>query len=132
MLGPLGAFLTVVTLMTGFFFAGGRRWKGNWEAEHEAHLMDRQRDTSRIASLESEVAALRTENDGQGERLRRLDSIVQELGGHRVYQAMLDMQAKNLELFQQITAAIKDGDSEITDAIRELTHTLDKAANGKD
>lgn len=118
--------------MTGFFFAGGRKWKGNWEAEHEARLLELQRDSSRIASLESEVGALRTENEGQSTRLRRLDDIVQELGGHRVYQAMLDMQAKNLSLFQEITAAIKEGDSEITDAIRELTHALRKAANGKD
>lgn len=129
-LGPLGAFLTLITLVTGFYFAGGRKWKGNWEAERESHLLDQRNDSSRIASLESEVAGLRAENEGQGDRLRRLDDIVQELGGQKVYEAMLDMQAKNLALFQEITQAIKEGDSEITVAIRDLSHTLERAANG--
>lgn len=130
MLGPLGAFLTLLTLVYGFYVAGGRKWRGVFDAEREAHGLDLNRDSTRIAALESQVEALSAENQGQSERLRRLDDVVQELGGQKVYEAMIEANHRNLELFQDITRAIKDGDSKITDAIRDLAHTLEKAANG--
>ena len=117
--GIAGFAVALLSFVLGSFFAGGRRWRGNYDAEH-----------TRAERMQATLVEKDLLMAGMSERLSRLDEVVQELGGQKVYQEMIAMQERNLALFQDITSAIKDGDDKITHAIENLTHTVEKAANG--
>lgn len=117
--GIAGFAVALLSFVLGSFFAGGRRWRGNYDAEH-----------TRAERMQATLVEKDLLMAGMSERLARLDEVVQELGGQRVYQAMIEQQERNLALFSEITHAIKDGDEKITRAIENLTHTVEKAANG--
>lgn len=125
-LGVFGTVALAFSVCFGFYLAGLRvkqgqvqTWKDNYDADH-----------TRAERLQATLVEKDLLMAGMSERLSRLDEVVQELGGQKVYQEMIAMQERNLTLFQEITHAIQDGDAKITDAIKDLTHTVEKAANG--
>lgn len=118
--GIAGFVVAALSFVAGSFFLGGRRWRSNYDAEH-----------TRAERLQATLIEKDLLMAGMSERLARLDEVVQELGGQKVYQEMIAMQERNLALFQDITHAIKNGDEQITRAIENLTHTVEKIGNGE-
>jgi hypothetical protein len=94
-IGAIGAAATIASIIIGSFFVGGRRWRGNYDAE-------KVRAERLTATLVEKDQIL----EGQGERLRRLDEVVQELGGERVAQKIVEGQTENLRAFSAITEAL--------------------------
>ena len=121
-LGVFGTVALAFSVCFGFYLAGRRvkagevaTWKDNYDAEH-----------TRAERLQATLVEKDIIMAGMSERLERLDGMLQESAGRKVYEALLESQAqahdqqeRNLALFM-----------EMRDAIRNLTHTVEKAANG--
>jgi hypothetical protein len=87
--------VAIVCAFVGSFFFGGRRWRGNYDAEH-----------TRAERMQATLVEKDQVLEGQSERLRRLDEVVQELGGEKVAQKIVESQAENLRAFREITDAL--------------------------
>lgn len=137
-IGVAGTIALIASTFFGAYLAGRRSARedatrrvadaeevaDNWRSNAEAFKTSAERSNAILVEKDLIIA-------GMSERLGRLDGVVQELGGQKVYQAMIDQQEKNLALFQEITHAIQEGDHQITAAIRDLSRTVEKATNGE-
>jgi hypothetical protein len=102
--GIVGVTVAVISAFVGSFFFGGRRWRVNYDAEH-----------TRAERMQATLVEKDQILDGQSERLRRLDEVVQELGGERVAQKIIEAQAENLRAFKEISEALANHELRASD-----------------
>lgn len=120
-------FASAGTLIGVYTFAG-RKWKGEYELEH-----------TRAERLEATLVEKDKIVEGQSDRLGRLDSLVQELGGRRVYEAVMEQQKDIAKLFGQIAEQLSANAArssteheQIVGLIQTVGVELHQLANGKE
>lgn len=107
----------------GSVLGGGRRWRSNFEAERDAHLQTK----TLLAAAEALVQAKEAIIEGQGERLKRLDEMLQRAGGAQVYEQLLLVQQQNLQLFTEVLTAIEKSEERMMTAMKA---TMTEIRNG--
>lgn len=137
-LAPLWAILIGAAGLAGTFF-GARRWRENYEASEQGRkLADRQREEA-----EKDAAEQRAFANERAMRVAALESIVQELGGTRVYELILQEQAhaaerhkltmeKVGENFERIGQALDHHEERAEHRTERMIDAIDRLANGKE
>ena len=133
---PLVALLVALAGIAGTFF-GAKRWRENYEA---ADAGRREADLRR-EEAEKEAATQKAFADERAVHAAALQSMVDELGGRRVYEVLVQEQAHASERHEQQMSLFADQFSRIGKALAhheeraevrtdKLIDAIDKLANG--